>query len=214
MFIHYLNLILLFTISFLVFPVQIILNKKNTYFSSLFVYFLILLNFIICYSENMEFKIYNNFLNLNLEIILIIIISSFLLVAFTIVFEFFIVLKKKNNINLILPEANLQYLLFIIIFAIFEEIIFRQIFIYIANDLLNLTSWQTVFLSTFAFLLNHFKGIKYKISWLLKFLLGIILSINFILFNSVFICIMLHLSYNLMYFYLVKLEYKKRSDND
>ena len=89
--------------------------------------------------------------------------------------------------------------------VILEELLWRGYLISYANDVLSMSVQYTVVISSLAFGMNHLVyGLANVIS---KTLFGIILSIMYLVSESLFPCILCHLVFNIMVF-KIRIEWK------
>ena len=89
--------------------------------------------------------------------------------------------------------------------AFLEEVLWRGYLVSYANDVLNMPVQYAVIISSFAFGMNHLAyGLANVIS---KTLFGIILSLMYIVSDSLLPCILCHQTFNLMVF-KIRIEWK------
>ena len=142
----------------------------------------------------------------NSEFILIILCSTLLFV-----FEYLILLKNKESFKKDIKYcyANMKdgYLI-IILYPFFEEFVYRFA-IYQISIKLGYSLWQYFVLSVFSFIFAHYYSQGFEAVKKVPF--AIVQCVFYILFKDIYICIIIHIVFNIMvYLYRVSSYKNKR----
>jgi membrane protease YdiL (CAAX protease family) len=151
--------------------------------------------------------------------IIIIVCSSQLVVSFTKLVYTHEELRNDSEIMgfpvVLLPQnkrGTFGFSALIIIAVIVEELIYRLVMFYLFFNLLGLTGWPLIFLTSLIFSLGHsYQGLKGIIGSLI---LGILLGIAYLITGSILAPIILHLLHNsAIIVYAVRRNMKPKSDS-
>lgn len=166
-------------------------------FSSAFISTFIFL-FIYMFFTKLDF-IKNIFSSLSIKEIVISIMISVLCISIEILI--FAFKYKKITFLQIEKHSFIVFILLTLIIPVLEEFIFRGCIYCICDEYFN-TKLPFLFLSSICFGLNHL--IYPKINIFTKFIWGILLGLEFILFNNLFCTILTHILCNLFIYFMGK----------